>query len=94
MFYQTIPTTVEALTFDELVQYGRENCPLLVSNMPWSFVYKGFPVTHENNQRYLITTKDGTLSVYPTDVVVSAGDAVTVVQADKFHATHTPVPIV
>jgi hypothetical protein len=47
---------VEAITFDELIAYGKENCgPHIVGGMPSSFDYKGYPVSHENDKRYLIT---------------------------------------
>lgn len=61
------------LTFDEFVQYGRNNGANIVDGMPWSFVYHGRAVTHENNQRYLIATgKPGipTVDFTPSDIIV------------------------
>lgn len=45
--------TVEAITFDELVAIGREQNPGRIG-MPWSFAYQGKPITHENDDCYLV----------------------------------------
>jgi hypothetical protein len=44
------------VTFDEFVQYGREHGANIVNGMPWSFVFNGHSVTHENDDLYLIGT--------------------------------------
>lgn len=41
-------------TFDEFVQYGKDNGGNIVNGMPWHFTFHGFPVTHENDNHYLI----------------------------------------
>lgn len=48
-----IRATVQAITFDELVAIGREQNPGRVE-MPWSFRYQGQPITHENDDCYLV----------------------------------------
>lgn len=50
---------VRAITFDEFVQYGRIVGANIVNDMPWSFKYMGHPVTHENDDCYLIPSKNG-----------------------------------
>lgn len=45
---------VEALTFDEFVEVGKLLGANIVADMPWSFEFHGFPVTHENDDLYLI----------------------------------------
>lgn len=50
-------------TFDEFVQYGRDNGANIVDDMPWSFNFLGHPVTHENNDLYLIAGNEP--NVYP-----------------------------
>lgn len=47
---------VEALTFEEFVAYGLTNSDSIVDGIPWSFDYKGHPVTHENDECYLLPT--------------------------------------
>ena len=49
----------ETITFAEFVQYGRVNGGNIVGGMPWSFNFHGHPVTHENDQCYLIGVNDG-----------------------------------
>lgn len=45
----------EILTFDEFVEFGKTACSHLNDGMPWSFSYKGYPVTHESDTVYLIS---------------------------------------
>ena len=39
--------------------------------MPWSFKYNGHPVTHENNECYLIPTLEGTHNFTPQDMLIT-----------------------
>lgn len=56
------PVEVEAITFEELVAYGLSAANVnIVNGMPWSFQYKGHPITHENDDCYLIPTLEGTM---------------------------------
>lgn len=65
------PVEVEAITFDELVEYGRSTGAALVDGMPWSFKYKGHPVTHENDDCYLIPTLEGMMRFERGDVLIT-----------------------
>jgi hypothetical protein len=58
-------------TFDQLVQYGRDNGANIVNGMPWSFSFAGLPVTHENDRLYLVSD----LRMEPGDVLVTAPNA-------------------
>lgn len=60
---------IGGITFQDFVQYGREHGANIVNGMPWSFKYKGFPVSHENDQCYLITTPKETLRFEPDDIL-------------------------
>jgi hypothetical protein len=44
------------VTFDEFVQYGKDNGANIVNGMPWSFIFNGHAVTHETDDCYLIGT--------------------------------------
>lgn len=57
--YQKTPEVIEAITFDDLVEYGRASGANIVNGMPWSFQYSGKPITHENDDRYLVSTELG-----------------------------------
>lgn len=45
-----------AISFDEFVEYGRTTMKPeeLVNGMPWAFTFVGHPVTHENDDLYLV----------------------------------------
>jgi hypothetical protein len=55
------PVIVEAITFDELVAHGLANGANVVDGMPWSFDYAGQPITHEDDDCYLVPTLEGTM---------------------------------
>lgn len=61
MKYRKRPVVIEAITFDELVAFGVGSGAALVNGMPWSFIYQGQPITHENDDCYLIPTLEGTM---------------------------------
>lgn len=66
------PVVIEAITFDELVEHGRRQKPgELVRGMPWSFTYQGSPITHENDECYLIATLEGTMRFTPDDMLIT-----------------------
>lgn len=65
------PVVVEAITFDELVEYGKANSGNIVNGMPWSFSYNGHPITHENDECYLIPTLEGTHNMTPADMLIT-----------------------
>lgn len=66
------PVVVEAITFDELVAYGKNQPETnIVEGIPWSFKYKGFPITHENDTCYLIPTLEGIHNMTPEDMLIT-----------------------
>ena len=66
------PVEIEYITFKEFVQYGLKNCGNnIVNGMPWSFEYKGHPITHENDECFLIPTLEGTHNFTPKDVLIT-----------------------
>ena len=50
-FFRKKPVVIEAFTFDEVVAEGRAHCAAngidLNGGMPWSFPFRGHPITHE-----------------------------------------------
>lgn len=71
MKYRKKPVVIEAITFDELVEYGKANGANIVNGMPWSFDYKGQPITHENYDCYLIPTANGSSKLLRGDMLCS-----------------------
>ncbi len=71
MKYTKKPVEIEAITFDEFIQYGINSGANIVNGMPWSFHYNGHPVTHENDKCYLIPTLEGTHNFTPDDMLIT-----------------------
>jgi hypothetical protein len=65
------PVVIEAITFDELVAHGLANGANVVNGMPWSFSYAGHPITHENDNCYLIPTLEGTMKFERGDMLIT-----------------------
>lgn len=62
---------IEAITFEEFVEYGKNNTTNIVRGMPWSFSYNGHPVTHEDDKCYLILILEGILKFTPQDMLIT-----------------------
>lgn len=71
MKYRKKPVIIEAITFHELVEYGRNNGGNIVNDMPWSFNYEGHPITHENDECYLIPTLEGDMKMTPSHMLIT-----------------------
>jgi hypothetical protein len=70
--YKKLPVEIEAISFDEFVQYGlNAEGANIVDGQPWHFDYKGHPVTQENATLYLIPTKEGVFHFTPSDVLIT-----------------------
>lgn len=61
---------MKTITFKNFIKYGLENSDNIVNGMPWSFTYEGFPVTHENDNLYLITRPDGKIIKFNCNCVL------------------------
>ena len=86
------PVVIEAITFDELVKHGLENGANVNNGMPWSWNYKGHPITHENDQCYLIPTLEGTHHMTPTDMLITGVKGeIYPCKIDIFEATYEKV---
>lgn len=85
------PVVVEAITFDELVEFGINNGANIVNGMPWSIEYKGHRITHENDQCYLIPTLEGTHHMTPNDVLITGVKGeIYPCKIDIFNQTYDP----
>lgn len=65
------PVEVEAITFDELVEYGLQSGANVIDGMPWSFDYQGQPVTHETDDCYIVCTHKGSQVLTRGDVLIT-----------------------
>lgn len=59
------------ITFDELVKHGIENGANIVDGMPWSWEINGNPVSHENDNTYIIHTVDGIKHFQKGDTLIA-----------------------
>lgn len=86
------PVVIEAITFEELVQHGLDNGATVVNGMPWAWHYNGHPITHENDNCYLIPTDEGTMKFQRGDMLITGvyGE-IYPCKADIFAATYEPV---
>ena len=73
MKFRKKPVVIEAITFEELVEYGKANGGNIVNGMPWSFEYKGHHITHENDQCYLLPTLEAHAQRFTTDDMLITG---------------------
>lgn len=90
--YRKKPVEIEAITFDELIEYGKANGANIVNGMPWSFKYKGHAITHENDECYLIPTLEGTHNMTPIDMLITGVQGeIYPCKKDIFKATYDPV---
>lgn len=88
------PVVIDAITFDELVAHGKARSAALVNGMPWSFDYKGHPITHENDKCYLIPTLEGTHNMTPADMLITGVQGeIYPCKLDIFEATYEPVSV-
>lgn len=71
MKFKKKPVVIEAITFDELVEYGKSNGGNIVNGLPWSFRYKEKFITHENDDCYLIPTLEGTMKFNRGDMLIT-----------------------
>ena len=67
------PVVIEAITWNELIEHGKTQVkPEHLNNgMPWSFNYGEHPITHENDECYLILTLEGTHNMTPKDMLIT-----------------------
>ncbi len=90
--YRKKPVVIEAITFDQLVTHGIASGAALNNGVPWSFEYKGHPITHENDDCYLIPTLEGTMRFERGAMLITGVKGeIYPCAADIFAATYDPV---
>ena len=93
--YRKKPVVIEAISFDEFVEFGIANGGNVVNGLPWSFEYKGFPITHDcqtGEERYCIPTLEGDLYMTRNDVLITGVQGeIYPCKKDIFEATYEEV---
>lgn len=83
--------TFEALRFEDLVGHGVAQGVPLTNGMPWSFTYANHPVTHENDDCYLIVTPRGDSGRFNRgEILVNEDGRLHVMDALQFAARFQP----
>lgn len=91
MKYRKKPVVIEAITFYELIHHGITHGANIVNGMPWSFDYSGHPITHENDDCYLIPTLEGTMRFNRGDMLITGVKGeIYPCRLDIFEATYDP----
>ncbi len=85
------PVVIEAITFGDLVEHGKAQGVPIYDGLPWSFTYAGHPITHENDDCYLIPTPEGTMQLRRSDMLITGVKGeIYPCKADIFAATYEP----
>ena len=72
MKYRKKPIVLEVITFNELTEHGLNSIDAtIVKGVPWSFNYNGHPITHENNECYLIPNSQSLCKMTPYDMLIT-----------------------
>jgi hypothetical protein len=84
---------VEAYTFQEIIKEGVKSGANMVNGMPWSFSFKGYQVTHERDDLYMIQLGGvGSLRyLTPNSMLVIGTDCTYVTGQKIFESTYEPV---
>jgi hypothetical protein len=86
------PVVIEAITFEELVEHGRQHARCVVGGMPQAFTYAGQPITHESDECYLVPTPEGIMRFTLSDMLITGiKGEIYPCKRDIFEATYEAV---
>ncbi len=89
--YRKKSVVIEAITFDELVEHGKKCATSTVDGVPWAFSYRGYPITHHNDNCYLIPAPDGVTPLGRGDMlIIGVVGEIYPCKLDIFEATYEP----
>lgn len=98
MKFRKKTVVIDAITFEELVAHGVRECEAarpgtnIVRMTPWAFQYRGYPITHETDDCYLIPTLEGTMRFERGDMLITGVKGeIYPCKLDIFEATYEPV---
>jgi hypothetical protein len=92
MKYQS-KETIEAIGFQELVEIAlATEGTNIVNGVPWSFHYEGWPVTHENDDQYLIGIAGGQTAKFNRGdfLVIDETRHLWVMSPEELHKLYAP----
>lgn len=79
-------TLKEVLTWDEFLEYGRKHGERPFNgDVPWSFKFHRAAITHEEDDLYIVTTKEGSHYMSPDKCLIrDSNNSVYTVYEDSF----------
>lgn len=90
MKYRKKPIVIEAITFDEFVEYDKGH-NMILGTKPW-VSFMGYPVTRSDDGYYLITTLEGEMRFTPADMlIIGVKGEIYPCKIDIFQATYEEV---
>lgn len=91
-YYRKKPVVVEAITFEEFVEYGKNHTFDIEDGSFGSFEYKGHPITYKTDKGYLIPTLEGLVEFTPDDMLITgANGEIYPCKIDIFEKTYEKV---
>lgn len=92
MKYVKKPVVVEAITFQEFVEYGKAHSTCIIDGVPQHFEYEGHPITCEREDCFLIPTLEGLMNFTPTDMLITGVNGeIYPCKIEIFEKTYDPV---
>ena len=84
------PIEIEFYTFEEFVEYGKQANPDSIheDGLPWSFEFKGHPVTNENSDVYLVPTNHGYVEFSKNDILLVQSGEIYPIKKEVFEQTY------
>ena len=84
---------VEAITFQEFVEYGKAHSSCVIDGVPQCFDYCGKPITHERDDCFLIPSLEGMMNFTPEDMLITGVDGeIYPCKIEIFDKTYEAVP--
>lgn len=83
MRYRRKPRYIEALTFDELVEYGKAHAES--DGMPLSFRYNDCQITYKNDDCYIVTYYHRDHDMTREDMLIPDGPVLMVMDSEVFN---------
>jgi len=97
--YRKKPAVVEAITFEEMLEYGLAQDHVSIrtddqghNGIPLSFAYKGQYIAHETDDCYIIPTPEGNMNFRRGDMLITGVNGeIYPCKPDIFKKTYEPI---
>lgn len=92
--YKLKPMILEAISFQEFIDYGKRNTENIYNGIPWSFDFLGRKVTHETDDSYIISSYDGTNLLFTKNqMLLIENNELVPMNIDQFNQTCEPLEV-